>query len=144
MQRTLPPQILLIEDDDIDALALERAFRREAFESPLLRARSAEEALKILRDQDLDGLPKPSVALLDLNLPGMDGHAFLKTVREDPELRPLVVFVLSTSIDPTDVERAYQQQAAGYFVKAIDAGRNDEVLEALRAYLAVSVLPSDL
>ena len=143
LERQRPPQVLLVEDDDIDAMAVERAFRRAELEVDLVRARSGEEALDVLRGEGPVRVAAPYVVLLDLNMPGIGGRGFLDAVRADERLSSSVVFVLTTSSAHTDIARAYERQVAGYFVKEVDSGSNRSVIEALRAYLAASWLPGD-
>lgn len=142
-ERTHPLQVLLVEDDDIDAMAIERAFRKASLDVDVLRTTSAEGALEAL----LDGKPRPVatpfVILLDLNMPGMGGHEFLDRVRSDERLSSSVIFVLTTSSAETDIQRAYRRQVAGYFVKDTHSGKDHKVVEALRAYITASWLPGD-
>ena len=66
-------------------------------------------------------VPRPQIVLLDLNMPVMDGVTFLREIRKDPDLRKLIVFVLTTSNDDQDKVAAYDQHVAGYLLKT-DAG----------------------
>lgn len=138
-----PPSVLLVEDDDIDAMAIQRALKRAELELGLVRATSAEEALRVLRGEAPKKLLDPFVVLLDLNMPGMGGHEFLAELRSDERLAKCVVFVLTTSGSQADIERAYSMQVAGYFVKEIDSGRNEQVTDLLRAYFAACRLPGE-
>jgi len=142
-ERTGKLQVLLVEDDDIDATAFERALQRAQFDVDLVWCSSAEQALRVLTGKEEPTLAKPFLVLLDLNMPGMGGHGFLEALRAEEELRSTVVFVLSTSSAERDIEAAYRYQVAGYFVKDIDSGRNRQVVEALRAYSEACWLPGD-
>ena len=81
--------------------------------------------------------------LLDLNMPRMNGIEFLEEIREDPRLRKLVVFVLTTSKADEDKVAAYEKNVAGYIVKS-DVG-NDfmRVVTMLDHYWRVVELPPD-
>lgn len=105
-------RVLLIEDDDIDAEAVRRAFARCGEACDLRRAVDGRGALEELRRR-----PRPHFVLLDLNLPMLDGFGFLDAVRADAELAGVVVFVLTTSGREEDIAAAFARQAAGYFVK---------------------------
>jgi len=111
--------ILLIEDDDIDAEGIERAFKKQKIANPITRASDGIEALAHLRGESAAGtLESPYIILLDINMPRMNGHEFLKEVRADDKLNHCVIFVLTTSDDERDIEQAYEQHVAGYIVKS--------------------------
>ena len=111
--------IFLVEDDDIDAEAVKRAFRKQRIANPVVRARDGVQALAMLRDNDpAPAVPRPFIILLDLKMPRMDGIEFLRELRDDPALRRSIVFVLTTSDDDRDKWAAYDKNIAGYLVKA--------------------------
>lgn len=134
--------MLLVEDDDIDAKAFERSIRRADLRLDVVRARTGEEALALLRGE-APGLGWPRVVLLDLNLPDLTGQELLAAVRRDPELHGTVVFVLTTSDADADLRAAFRHQVAGYFVKAIETGRNSDLMAFLRAYVGLAVFPDE-
>lgn len=109
--------LILVEDDEIDALALRRAFERQAVESPLLHIKDGPRALQLLRDLPDELAHSPRVLILDLNMPQMSGLELLQEIREDKALRSTVVFVLTTSTDDRDRQAAYALNVAGYLVK---------------------------
>lgn len=115
--RRQPLNILLVDDDDGDAMSVERAFTKARVANPITRAYDGLEALELLRSEDRRGLLSPFIILLDVNMPRMNGHEFLVELRADPDLRHLVVFMLSTSRDDQDVKAAYSRHVAGYIVK---------------------------
>ena len=65
------------------------------------------------------GVTRPSMVLMDLNLPGIDGRDALSEIKADPELRKLPVVVLSTSSNPLDLEFCYSAGAKAYHVKSV-------------------------
>ncbi|TWU51994.1 response regulator [Rubripirellula reticaptiva] len=112
-------QILLVEDDDIDAEAVKRALMKQRIANPIVVARDGVAALERLRGQDgSEPLQRPFLILLDLNLPRMNGIEFLRELRSDPELQGSIVFVLTTSDADRDKVAAYEQHIAGYIVKS--------------------------
>lgn len=112
-------QILLVEDDEIDAEYLIRGFQRQGFESSITVAGNGLEALHYLRCQtQQDQLTHSRIIITDINMPLMNGIELLQTLRGDPALRRSVVFVLSSSDLEADKIAAYQYQAAGYLLKA--------------------------
>ena len=67
--------------------------------------------------------PRPSLVLLDLRLPKLDGFAVLRKVKEAPDLRAIPVVVLTTSDADPDIKRAYALHANSYLVKPLDFDR---------------------
>lgn len=136
-------QLLHVEDSEIDAIALKRAFRKLNITLPLVRAIDGVEALELLRD-----LPPSStcqtVVLLDINMPRMNGHEFLCELRNDPSLRKIPVFILTTSDEPNDIRKAYERNVAGYMVKPIGSGGFLEQIEQWCQYLTMIELPTAL
>ncbi len=114
-----PLNILLVEDDDGDAKALQRAFRGAKIANPILRAVDGMEALEILRGTNgRDKPPFPLLLLVDLNMPRMNGLQLVQALRQDDALRKLVVFILTTSKREEDKMAAYDLNVAGYILKA--------------------------
>ena len=64
--------------------------------------------------------PRPDLILLDLSMPGIDGHELLGQIKHDRELRSIPVVILSTSTDQADIRRAYSLFASGYLTKPFD------------------------
>ena len=106
--------LLIVDDDDIDAIALERALRRLRLLNTTHRARDGLEALNLLRSGEIS---TPYIILLDLNMPRMNGLEFLKALRADQMLTHAVVFVLTTAKSDQDLVAAYQEHIAGYVLK---------------------------
>ena len=114
-----PIQILLVEDDQVDIMNVKRAFSKQGISNPLHIASNGIEALDMLRGPEaLD--PLPQIILLDINMPKMNGLEFLRELRNDPALRGLIVFVLTTSNQDTDKREAYDLNVAGYIIKPVD------------------------
>lgn len=134
-------KVLLIEDDDVDAERVERAFRKLNLTLPIRRARDGVEALEILRGEALPAFERPYIILLDLKLPRMGGLQFLGCVREDPGLRDAVVFVLTTSQNEADRFKAYQCNVAGYIVKSPTNGDFLNIANLLEWYRRVVEFP---
>lgn len=111
--------ILLIEDDRVDIMTVQRALSKNSFSNPLYVARTGLEALNMLRGEaGCEKIePPPSLILLDLNLPKMSGIEFLGELRADPALRDLRIIVLTSSNEPRDREAAFKYEVDDYFVK---------------------------
>jgi CheY-like chemotaxis protein len=110
--------ILLVEDDRVDIMTVQRAMKKIDITNPLCVARTGVEALGMLRG---DGFPRieptPSLILLDLNLPKMGGIEFLRELRADPVLKNLSVIVLTSSNEPGDRAAAFEYEVNDYIVK---------------------------
>jgi CheY-like chemotaxis protein len=110
--------ILLVEDDRVDIMTVQRAMKKIDITNPLCVARTGVEALGMLRG---DGFPRikptPSLILLDLNLPKMGGIEFLRELRADPVLKTLPVIVLTSSNEPGDRAAAFEYEVNDYIVK---------------------------
>ena len=135
--------ILLVEDDDVDTEAVERAFRKARIANPIVRAKDGGEALRLLRGSERPGLKRPYLVLLDLKMPGMGGFRFLDELRHDANLRKTVVFVLTTSSDEQDMNRAYEKYVAGYVVKARAGQDFVDLIGMLDHYWRVVELPPE-
>jgi len=110
--------ILLVEDDRVDIMTVQRALKKIDVSNPLYVARTGVEALAMLRGDGVPAIePVPSLILLDLNLPKMGGIEFLRELRADPVLRSLHVIVLTSSNEPRDRAAAFEYEVDDYIVK---------------------------
>ena len=135
--------ILVVEDDDVQAEAVVRSLRKAGVDANIVVTPEGWEALSVLRGtHSRHRIRRPYLVLLDLNLPRLGGMDFLREVRADPLLNDTVVFVLTTSADERDCKRAYEEHVAGYMVKSEVGPQFTRMVEMLRPYLAVVRLPS--
>ncbi len=132
--------ILLVDDDDVDVMGVERALKKLKILNPIVRARDGIEGLALLRDPA--AVQRPYIVLLDLNMPRMSGLEMLTELRNDPQLSSAVVFVLTTSKADEDMVTAYQQHIAGYIVKSQVGDGFLRVMEMLDHYWRVVELPT--
>jgi CheY-like chemotaxis protein len=113
--------ILLIDDDEVDCMNVQRAFKKSNISNPLFIAHNGVEGLDLLRGTNgatpID--PMPRIILLDINMPKMNGLEFLKELRADKNLHSISVFVMTTSNDDKDRVEAYNYNVAGYIIKPI-------------------------
>jgi CheY-like chemotaxis protein len=135
-------RVLLVEDDEVDAMAVRRAFRKLEIGNPLTVACDGIEALAILRGEQGDkNVSRPMLVILDWNMPRMNGAEFLQALRSDPDLRNIVVFVMTTSDDERDRLKAYEQNIAGYIVKSNDENEFTDIIAMLRDFWCRVQLP---
>jgi CheY-like chemotaxis protein len=132
--------ILLVDDDEVDVMNVQRAFKKNNIVNPLFVARDGVEALEMLR---ADGtVPRERrLVLLDLNMPRMNGLELLRAIREDPALRTITVVVLTTSDDDRDKVEAYNLNVAGYILKPVTFTAFVEAMATLNKYWAINELP---
>ena len=129
---------MLVEDEVVEQMLLQRAFKGLNITRPLQVASTGEEAFEILRAGKNE---KPCIIMLDMNLPKMNGLEFLKAVKQDESLRMIPVIMLSTSKEKKDVEESFRCGAAGYMAKPIDYGHFLEMIRAIDLYWTLSELP---
>lgn len=131
--------ILLVDDDDIDVMNVRRAFDKGRIANPLFIANDGGEALEMLRGAEY---PKERrLVLLDINMPRMTGIEFLRIIREDPDLKSLVVIVLTTSDDERDKIEAFKLNVAGYLLKPVTLSAFIETMAALQKYWQLVEFP---
>jgi CheY-like chemotaxis protein len=136
-----PVSLLLVEDDDGDAKAVMRAFKRAQIANPIIRAHDGAAALNLLRGGPGAAPASPVICLVDVNMPRMTGHEFVAALRADPALRRTVVFMLTTSRLPDDVAHAYDNNVAGYVVKDSAGADFLDLVGTLNAYWRLVELP---
>ena len=123
--------VLLVEDDSIDAMTVQRAFRDLKVTNPLKRTVNGEDALAYLRNPAND---KPCVILLDLNMPKLDGREVLRQMADYPNLRRIATVVLTTSSQEQDILYSYDLGAKSYIAKPENLERYESVLRVLEHY----------
>ncbi len=137
-----PLHVVLIEDDEIDAEAIERAFKALGTVFTLTRFVDGQSALDTLRGPFGRQLQsEPYLLLLDLNMPRMNGIAFLDELRSDPILRRSIVFALTGSDHDEDKTAAYDRRVAGYLVKASQGLDYSALRELLEVYYQAIEFP---
>lgn len=131
--------ILVVDDDEVDVMAVRRVFVKASITNPVFVARDGIEALRMLRT---DAVPAAHrLVLLDLNMPRMNGLELLYEIRRDPALRELTVVVLTTSNEDRDRVEACQLGVAGYLVKPLTFHAFAEVMATLHKAWTVSDRP---
>jgi len=114
--------ILLVEDDPDEVFLIQRAFQKADMKNPLQVLRDGEEAIDFLSrfgelaDESLLS-PIPALMLLDLKMPRKTGFEVLEWLRQQPNLKRLIVIVLTSSNQPVDINHAYDLRANSYLVK---------------------------
>lgn len=130
--------ILLVEDDQVDALTVKRALNDIHVKNHLEIAGNGEEGLSYLRNP---GKENPCIILLDLNMPKMSGIEFLKIIKNDNILKKIPVVVLTTSRSEQDKIESFNLGVAGYMLKPVDYQQFVDVIRIINDYWTVSELP---
>lgn len=130
--------ILLVEDDEVDAMTVKRALKDLHVTNPLVLRENGEEALAYLRDPNTE---KPCLILLDLNMPVMGGIEFLQEDKHDDTLKAIPVVVLTTSQEQQDKVASFNLGVAGYMAKPVAYQQFVEVMRTINAYWTISEIP---
>lgn len=135
---TRPPVILMAEDDADDRLLARDALAESRCDHELHCVENGEELLDYLHRRggyaDKSRSPRPSLILLDLNLPRKDGREALREIRNDPNLRRIPIVVFTTSTADADVEFVYEMGANSCITKPASFDSLVEVLSLLGRY----------
>ncbi len=141
--------LLVVEDSNEDFEALQRFLRRSPIIIPVQRCVNGEQALAFLyhtgKYTDPNTAPRPSLIVLDLNLPKTDGREVLRRIKLDDSLKKIPVVVFTTSNNPKDIEVCYQYGANSYIIKPINFTQLKRNIQLLVEYwFEVTVLPENL
>ena len=130
--------ILLAEDDANDVMLIQRAFQKAGLRNVLKIVRDGDAAIKYLRGEgpyaDRDQYPLPFLLLLDLKMPGTDGFEVLEWLRDEAQLKRLLVVVLTSSNLQADVDRAYELGANSYLVKPVSFDEMVHLIQRFEIY----------
>jgi CheY-like chemotaxis protein len=110
--------ILIVDDDSNSIVLLERLVRKAGIHNPIDVAGDGASAIDYLKTRLASRtLPRPILVLLDLKMPQVDGFEVLDWVRTQPELKTLLIAVVSSSAQERDMTRAYELGARSYLTK---------------------------
>ncbi len=128
--------ILLIEDDMIETMKLQRTVSKLQLKHTILEAKNGEEALDILQSPT----QLPDIILLDLNMPRMSGIEFLKILKADEKLQYLPTVILTTSENRADLLECYKIGIAGYIIKPLKYEDYESKLHTVLNYWDINEL----
>ena len=137
--------VLLVEDNPKDLELTLAALERCQLANEIVVARDGEEALDFLYgrgpfDGRTDG--DPTVVLLDLKLPKIDGLEVLQRVKNDPELRHIPVVMLTSSREEQDLVRSYELGVNAFVVKPVEFTEFFKAIQDLGVFWALLNEPS--
>ena len=130
--------LLVAEDLDNDRLLIRRAFQLSNVMNPMFFVYDGEEVVAYLKGEgrygNRDEFPLPTILLLDLKMPKLDGFEVIRWIRQQKEFATLRIVVLTSSQDMRDVNHAYELGANSFLVKPIDFERFMQVAAAIKGY----------
>jgi CheY-like chemotaxis protein len=138
MPQKIYDPLLVVEDSNEDFRMLQRLMRRMSVQNPIYRCTNGDEALDFLYQEgnfnNPETAPRPSVILLDLNLPGIDGREILEKLKKDGSFKEIPIIVFTTSSNPKDIELCYKKGANGYLIKPMNFEELQKTVQAFVNY----------
>lgn len=139
--------LLVVEDSDEDFEVLQIFMEDMAVSNPIYRCTTGDKALDFLyQNQGEEGGSygvRPSMILLDLNLPGTDGREVLQRLKQDESFREIPIVIFTTNSNPKDIKFCYRKGANGYLIKPIETEQFEKAVQAFVNYwLYTNTLPS--
>lgn len=129
-------KILLIEDDMIEVMKLNRAISSLQLPHKIIESNNGEDALLILKDK----ANIPDIILLDLNMPKINGIEFLSILKNDNALKYVPTIILTTSSNQRDLLACYEIGIAGYILKPLKYEEYVSKIEKLLGYWSINEL----
>lgn len=139
-----PMEILLVEDNRTDARLAFEALQDCQIKHRLTLIPDGREAMMFLRQESYFArAPRPDLILLDLNLPGHDGHDMLREIRQDFDLKDIPIVILTASRDEEDRLRSDLFHVEGYLTKPVNLPKFIGLVRSLMIYLDDDVILSN-
>lgn len=130
--------ILLIEDDELDVISVERALNKIDYNISLYKAFNGLEALSLLNGKKK--IPIPDIILLDLNMPRMNGIEFLRELRKHEVYNTVKIFVMTTSNDETDRKITESFGISGYIIKPLNFNENTKRISSMDYFMRFQII----
>ncbi len=139
--------LLVVEDNEEDYFALTRIMRQLDFQYPIYHCLDGDEALDFLFNtgeySNPEIAPRPTIILIDLNLPGTDGREVIQVIKNNQQLKKIPVVVFSTSSNPQDIDICYEQGANSYMQKPVNIKNLSRDIESFLSYWFRTVILPD-
>lgn len=133
-----PITILLVEDDQAHAEIVRRNMADFRVANRIVHVEDGQQALDYLFRRepyaDPQSSPRPSLILLDLRMPKVDGLEVLRQIKDCEALRSIPTVVLTTSAAESDLAKAYTYGVGSYLVKPVDFAKFTELMESFGYY----------
>ena len=114
--------LLLVEDDDVDAMALEQTLNKIRPSLKLIRPENGKEAL------EMPEIAKPDLIVMDIRMPKMDGREALALIKQDEILRKIRVIMMSTSSNNEDIDYCYSNDSNAYLIKPLGPEESMDIM----------------
>jgi CheY-like chemotaxis protein len=142
---TMEVTILLVEDDPGHARLVEKNLRRSGIRNTIVVLSDGQQAVDYLFSEgEYSSVPQsmPTLVLLDLNLPVLDGYQVLERIKVDDRTRHIPVVVLTTTDDNREVARCYELGCNIYITKPVEYDQFSEAIRKLGLFLTVVTVPN--
>ena len=132
-----------MEDNLDDILITQRAMAKGKIRNKLYVTHDGEEAIDFLKKQGkYKDAPTPTLVLLDLNMPKLDGFGVLRQVKSDENLKSIPIIVLTSSERDKDIELAYKLGCNNYIMKPVSFDNFIKTIMTIEHYwLTISKIP---
>ena len=138
--------ILLVEDEENDAMLLKMAFKKNNILNPLHWVKDGLEAIAYLNGEgvyaDHELYPFPEVLIVDLKMPRMSGLELLQWIRDHPNYKVIPTIIMSSSQQDSDIDKAYALGANTYMIKPSSFDELARMARLAHEYWAASVKPA--
>ncbi len=147
MKEIVPVMVLIVEDDEGQAILIQRNLKRSGIVNNMVHFSTGQDAADYIwaqgphagRDRGMT-----FVVLLDINLPGMDGIELLRRIKADETKKNIPVILLTTTSDPRDIARCYELGCSAYVTKPVEADAFFETIGRIGLFLQVVSLPREV
>lgn len=135
--------MLLVEDNEGDILLIKEALENRIYIDEITVLKNGSDALEyLLKKGRYSHTERPSLILLDINLPKLSGHELLAKIKANKELKRIPVVILSTSSSEKDIKESYQNQANCYIQKPVEVNDFEKViLKIEKFWFSVASIP---
>jgi CheY-like chemotaxis protein len=136
--------ILLVEDNLGDVRLIQEALKDGQVPNTMHVVGDGVAALDFLYRRDaFAAAPRPDLILMDLNLPGKNGHEVLEQIKQEPQLKTIPVVILTSSHAEQDIDCAYQLHANCYITKPVEFMSYNIVVQTIEKFwLSIVTLPA--
>ena len=138
MSMTRLPNILLVDDNEMDVKIALRAFKQAALKNNIYVAHNGQECLDFVRRQggfkDATQYPRPDIILLDISMPVLDGFGVLKVLKQDDAYKDIPIVILTASNNENDVKNCYALGANSYIQKPVAYEDFVKVVDSFNSY----------
>ncbi len=133
--------IILAEDDEGHATLIRRNLKRSGLMNKILHFKDGQQTIEYLNTEKEKGNEIPSLLLLDIKMPKVDGIEVLQYVKSDPVLKKMPVIMITTTDDPREIDRCHELGCSNYIKKPIDYDNFVDAIRKLGLFLLIVEIP---